>query len=36
MTQSAHDEYIDFDGAGPSNSPGGDDHPYLAHQLSMF
>jgi hypothetical protein len=21
---------------GPSNSPGGDDHPYLARQLSVF
>jgi hypothetical protein len=21
---------------GPSNSPGSDDHPYLAHQLSVF
>jgi hypothetical protein len=30
-------EHIDFDDEkDPSNSPSGDDHPYLARQLSMF
>jgi hypothetical protein len=29
-------EQIDLDDEGPSNSPGGDDHPYLARQLSVF
>jgi hypothetical protein len=29
-------EEIDLVDEGPSNSPGGDDHPYLARQLSVF
>jgi hypothetical protein len=30
------DEEIDLVEEGPSNSLGGDDHPYLARQLSVF
>jgi hypothetical protein len=30
------DEQIDLVDEGPSNSLGGDDHPYLARQLSVF
>jgi hypothetical protein len=29
-------EQIDLDDEGLSNSLGGDDHPYLARQLSVF
>jgi hypothetical protein len=29
-------EQIDLVDEGPSNSPGGDDLPYLARQLSVF
>jgi hypothetical protein len=29
-------EEIDLVDEGPSNSLGGDDHPYLARQLSVF
>jgi hypothetical protein len=34
--QLPRDEEIDLVDEGHSNSPGGDDHPYLARQLSVL